>query len=69
MEKIKCLKCGNNLQWCDTIDVEGSLNEEYLTEICAYECEKCKRVYRVVMSATVDSSKINVDIEWTGDDD
>lgn len=63
MEKIKCLKCKKDLEWYDTIDVEGSLSEGYLVEVQLYHCENCNKDYRATVSAPVKNSDLTIELE------
>lgn len=59
-EKIKCQKCGNTLEWEDTIDHDGGLWEEYLQELQLWSCSHCQIDY--VVDAVVHFKPENIAI-------
>ena len=64
MLEVKCPNCGKVMEWCDTIDVEGSLAEGWLTEIMMYHCNACDKTAEVEASAPIrnDDTIITVNI-------
>lgn len=54
-------KCGNELNWEDTIDVEGGLLEGYITEQQLWCCSKCGSDYCVQASISFKESDIKID--------
>lgn len=53
-------KCGNELKWEDTSDVEGGILEGYIIEQQLWECPKCKQTYEVQLRANVDLQQAEV---------
>lgn len=47
MEKVKflCKQCGNPLQYEDTMDTEGSLEDGWFVERQLWSCEHCQVDY------------------------
>ena len=64
MNEIKCIKCGEVVEWDDTINVEGGIAEGYITEVQLYHCEKCGKEYKAIVSAPINNSNIDIELEW-----
>lgn len=40
-------RCGNKLEWVDTFDTDGNLQEGYLSEKQEWHCPKCNKYYTI----------------------
>ena len=71
MIEVKCPKCGKVMEWCDTVNVEGSLAEGWLTEVMTYYCDNCNHNAEVEVSAPVKSNDIVTSVVglWSDEED
>ena len=60
MEELKCKKCNGELEYYDTIDHEGGLDEGYIIERQVWGCEKCDTSYVVEKRADIKESDIDI---------
>lgn len=52
MEEVyHCKKCGKELEWADTIDHEGGIQEGYIIERQIWTCEDCDISYVIEQRA------------------
>jgi DNA-directed RNA polymerase subunit RPC12/RpoP len=63
MNEIKCIKCGDVVEWDDTMSAEGGILEGYITEIQLYHCENCGKEYKAIVSAPIDNHNITIELE------
>lgn len=56
---LTCNKCGMELEWDDTTDVEGGILEGYIIEQQLWVCPECGKVYCV--SARVNFRESDID--------
>ena len=59
-EDFICKNCGHQLDWEDTIDIEGGINEGYIIERQIWGCEKCDTSYVVEKRAYIKENDIDI---------
>lgn len=58
MENPKCPKCKCKLEWFDTTDSEGGIEESYLIETSVWGCNKCGQEYVIQERALLTDTQI-----------
>jgi len=68
MLEVKCPICGKVMEWCDTIEVEGSLAEGWLTEVMIYHCDTCNKDAEIEASAPIRSDDTIMTVKFIEED-
>ena len=58
MKELLCKHCGNPLEHCDTVDVDGDISEGYIIERQYWCCENCQKDYCIEIRGEIKESKI-----------
>ena len=59
-EDFICKNCGHQLDWEDTIDTEGGINEGYIIERQLWCCSNCNKNYIIEQKADIGEGDINI---------
>lgn len=58
--ETKCKHCHNELEWEDTFDTEGGIQEGYLIERQVWTCPNCHKDYIIEQKATFLENDIDI---------
>lgn len=59
-DDFNCKNCGHPLDWTDTVDTEGGIQEGYIIERQVWHCHCCNKDYAIEQRA--DFTENDVDI-------
>lgn len=59
-EDFNCKNCGQPLEWVDTVDTEGGINEGYIIEHQAWTCPNCQKDYAITQQANFNESDVDI---------
>ena len=59
-EDFNCRKCGHPLDWVDTIDTEGGINEGYIIERQEWVCHCCNQSYIIEQRADIGEGDVDI---------
>jgi len=63
---LNCPYCHSKLQWEDTIDHFGGIDDGYFSELRVYSCDFCKQDYIAQLTADFDKKSVKlVDFQET----
>ena len=60
MEDFNCNNCGHSLEWEDTIDIEGGIQEGYIVESQTWYCPYCHKNYVIEQKAYFTENDIDI---------
>ena len=60
MEDFNCNNCGHSLEWEDTIDIEGGIQEGYIVESQTWYCPCCHKNYAIERKAYFTENDIDI---------
>lgn len=58
---MECPNCKGQLEWVDTMDFEGGIDEGYIRELQVHECTLCKQEFIVTKFVNFDKKNISIE--------
>lgn len=59
-EDFNCKNCGHPLDWIDTIDTEGGIQEGYIIENQVWTCHCCQKDYVITQKANFNENDVDI---------
>lgn len=56
--KFLCKLCGDPLEWEDTIDTEGGIEDKWYLERQLWVCKRCQKDYVIGLSVDITNPKV-----------
>lgn len=59
-DDFNCKNCGSSLEWVDTIDTEGGIQEGYIIENQIWHCPSCHKDYVIEQKAYFTEDDVDI---------
>ena len=59
-DDFRCKKCGELLEWVDTFDTEGGIQEGYIIENQVWHCNKCNQDFTITQRAEIGENDVDI---------
>ena len=59
-EDFNCRECGQPLEWEDTMDTSGGINEGYISERQLWTCNHCQKDYIIEQKVCLTDNDVDI---------